>query len=37
MPYGEPLLLHLDDYDRQDQILRELYGDEVFDAVQAKL
>lgn len=34
---GEPILLHLDDYDRQDQILRELYGDEVFTAVQAKL
>ena len=35
--YGEPILLHLEDYDRQDQILRGLYGDEIFTAVQAKL
>ncbi len=35
--YGEPLLLKLEDYDHQDEILRELYGDTVFHEVQAKL
>ena len=35
--YGEPLLLKIEDYDRQDEILKTLYGEEIFRAVQAKL
>jgi hypothetical protein len=35
--YGEPILLQLEDYDRQDAILKELYGTDIFYAVQAKL
>jgi hypothetical protein len=35
--YGEPILLDLDAYDKQDAELRRLYGDEVFERVQSKL
>lgn len=35
--YGEPVLLVLEDYDRQDAILKSLYGRHLFERVQAKL
>lgn len=35
--YGEPLLLKIEDYDKQEAELRKLYGDDVFERVEALL
>ena len=33
--YGEPLLIQIEDYDKMDAELRKLYGDKVFEKVEA--